>query len=374
MSRNRLMLERTVLTLLVVLYTAESTAELAYNLPEPVSPLTREIFDLHMLTAAIAFWISLVVTVIVIYAIYKFRRSQGYQADQHFHTSSFGIWSWILVPVIVLGIDLTIAGPGSRTLAKVEDYSKKADLTVKVTGSQWKWTYDYVEDDIRIVSNLTPLTPKDEHYLRDVDEPLVLPVNKQIRLLHTSTDVLHAWWVPSLAYKKDSIPGYINETSTYIEKEGVYRGQCAENCGTGHAYMPIVVNAVSEDAFVQWVAMKKEIAQQAQAEASADKQWTLAELMARGEALYLKNCVACHQANGAGLPGVFPALKGSELILNSLDQHIDIVLKGKAGTAMAPWGQQLNDLEAAAIMTYERNAWGNDTGEVVQPSAIKARR
>jgi len=348
-------------------------AELALNLPEPVSPITEDIFGLHMLTAKVALYIMVVVTAIIIYSLIKFRKSEGYVADQTFHEGKFGRFGWILVPIIVLGVDMMIAGPGMETLNNVEDYSEP-DMTVKVIGSQWKWTYEYLDEGIRVVSNMKELEPDDELYLRDVDNPLVLPTGKRIRFLHTATDVLHAWWVPAIVYKKDSIPGYINETWTVIEKEGTYRGQCAENCGTGHAYMPIVVEAVSEEKYAAWLAEQKETTAAAAAEAASDKEWSKSELISRGEELYNKSCVACHQANGAGIPGIFPSLIGSPITIGPVDEHINIVVKGKAGTAMAAWGSQLNDLEIAAIVTFERNSWGNDTGDTVQPVAVKAAR
>jgi len=345
-----------------------------YNLPEPAATITREIYDLHMLTAAVATIIMIIVTGIIVYALIKFRKSAGYQADQEFNHSWFGRWSWALVPAIVLGIDFSIAGSATRTLGNIESHDPAA-VTVKVTGSQWKWTYEYMDDDVKIVSNLNKDIPNtDDLYLRDVDNRLVLPINQRIRFLHTATDVLHAWWVPAIAYKKDSIPGYINETWTVIEKEGVYRGQCAENCGTGHAYMPIVVEAMSEANYAEWMKGQKLAMAAAIAESSADKTWPLAELMERGEKLYNTNCAGCHMPTGTGIPGVFPALKGSAVALGDKAKHNEVVLKGVAGTAMAAWAGQLNDLELAAVITYERNAWGNDTGDTVQPADIKAAR
>jgi len=349
-------------------------ASYEYNLPAPAAEITREIFDLHMLTAYVGTVIMIIVTAMIVYSIVKHRKAAGYEADQKFHEGWFGKWSWVLVPVIVLGIDMSIAGPAAKTLKKIETYDP-ADVTVKVTGSQWKWTYEYMDHDVKIVSNLNrELTPEDKYYLRDVDNPLVLPTGKRIRFLHTASDVLHAWWVPEIAYKKDSIPGYINETWTVIDKEGTYRGQCAENCGTGHAFMPIVVNVVSPEAFGQFISDQKTLVAEAAAEASADRVWAMEELMARGQEVYTKNCLACHQAEGQGLPGVFPALKGSAIATQDIPGHLDIVIKGKAGTAMAAWGPQLNDLEIAAVITYERNAWGNNTGETVQPADVKAAR
>ncbi|MDH5602061.1 MAG: cytochrome c oxidase subunit II, partial [Gammaproteobacteria bacterium] len=347
-----------ITSLALLLCTGAAFAEYNLNLPQPAAPLTQQMFDLHMLTTKIATIIMIVIIGVVGYAIIKFRKSKDYKADQEFHKSAFGLWSWILVPVIVLGIDLTIAGSASDALKQVEDYSQKSDVTIKVIGSQWKWTYEYMDDDIRIVSNMLPKEKAGDNYLLAVDNPLVLPVGKRIRLLHTATDVLHAWWVPEIAYKKDAIPGYINETWTNIQKEGTYRGQCAELCGTGHAYMPIVVEAVSEEKYEAWKAKQKQQLAAAKAEASAEKVWSKEDLMVRGKKVYETNCMACHQANGMGIPNVFPALAGGKITTGDKAAHIDIVLNGKAGTAMAAW-KQLNDLEIAAVVTYERNTWGN---------------
>ena len=348
-------------------------AEYGLNLPPPQSPVVQEIFDLHMLTATVGLVIMIIVTAIIVYALWKFRKSKGYEADQNFNSTWFGTFGWILVPVLVLGIDLSISASATKTFDLVEDQSEP-DMTFKVVGSQWKWTYEYLDHDIKVVSNLKELEPEDPLYLRDVDSPLVLPVGKRIRLLHTSTDVLHAWWVPAIAFKKDSIPGYITETWTEIQNEGTYRGQCAENCGRGHAFMPIVVNAVSEDEFKAWLAEQQAAKAAAAAEAATDKTWSLDELMSRGEQVYTKVCAACHQVNGQGIPPTFPALAGSAIATGDIAAHLDIVLNGKAGTAMQAFGPQLNDLELAAVITYERNAWGNDAGDMVQPADIAAAR
>lgn len=357
----------------ILFLSSTTNAEYKFNFPTPVSPITREVYDLHMITSALALIIMIIVIAVVFYAVFKFRKSKDYQADQEFHNGWFGTWSWVLVPALVLAIDLSIASSASSTFDLIEDKTP-ADITIKVTGSQWKWTYQYMEDDIKFVSSLLPEEEAGDGYLRMVDNPLVLPVNKRIRFLHTATDVLHAWWVPAIAIKKDSIPGYINETWTIIEEEGIFQGQCAENCGTGHAFMPIQVNAVNEQEFNIWMAEQKEAKVAKEKESSADTVWPMEELMARGEALYTKNCLACHQANGMGIPGAFPALKGSQITTQDMSKHIDIVVNGVSGTAMAAWGSQLNDLELAAIITYERNAWDNNTGELVQPADIKAVR
>lgn len=348
-------------------------AEFEYNLSPPASTITQEIFDLHMLTTSVATIIMVIVTGLIVYSLYAFRHSQGAVADQEFHNNWFGRWAWVLVPVIVLGIDLSIASSASSTLSSVESHDKP-DLTVKVTGSQWKWTYEYMDDGIKIVSNLKKLEPTDPLYLRDVDNPLVLPTDKRVRFLLTSSDVLHNWGVAEVVPKKISIPGYINETWTKITKEGTYRGQCYENCGTGHAFMPAVITAVSPAKFEQWRGEQKAQAAQAAAEASSDKVWAKEELVAKGQEVYNKNCLACHQATGLGLPGVFPALAGSKVANGPPAAHIETVVKGRAGTAMAAWGPQLNDLDIAAVITFERNSWGNTAGDTVQPKDIKAAR
>ncbi|MCK4708260.1 MAG: cytochrome c oxidase subunit II [Gammaproteobacteria bacterium] len=374
MSKLRHIFNRRLLLIASTLFSLPAFAVREYNLPEPVSDIAREIYDLHMLTVTVSTIIMVIVTGIIVYALINFRKSKGYEADQEFNNTWFGRWSWVLVPVIVLGIDFSIAGSATKTLRNIESHDP-ADLTVKITGSQWKWTYEYMDDGVKIVSNLNKdIPPDNDLYLRDVDNRLVLPTHKRIRFLHTATDVLHNWWVPAITFKKDAIPGYINETWTNIDTEGVYRGQCAENCGTGHAYMPIVVEVVSAEKFDEWMKGQKLASAAAVAEASSDKTWTLAELMEKGETLYNTSCAACHMPTGAGIPGVFPALKDSPVAIGDMSKHINTVVKGVAGTAMAAWGNQLNDLELAAIITYERNAWGNDTGDSAQPADVKAAR
>ncbi len=363
------------------LLSAATMAEWRFDFPEPAADLTEQITNLHHMTSWIAFWIMVIILVVVGYSIFRFRKSAGYVPDQEFHHSWWGRWSWLVVPVIVLGIDLSIAGQASKTFAQIES-PIEPDLTIKVIGSQWKWTYEYVDytvdgKPVRFTSNLLSKEEAEaqgEPWLRSVDKPVVLPVNKNIRILNTATDVLHNWWVPQIAPKKDAIPGYINETKAFIKREGTFRGQCAENCGRGHAYMPIVVKAVSEEAFNQWIEEQKQ--QLAAAAEAAAKTWSKEELMAKGEEVYKKNCMACHQANGMGVPNVFPALKGSKVATGDIAEHIKVVLNGRTGSygMMPPWRDILNDGEIAAVITYERNAWGNDTGDVVQPSAVGAQR
>jgi cytochrome c oxidase subunit 2 len=257
-------------------------------------------------------------------------------------------------------------------------------MSIKVTGYQWKWHYDYLDEGISFFSNLdeksneirqmdSGLNPADhENYLLDVDNRVVVPVNKKIRFLITANDVIHSWWVPDLGWKQDAVPGFVNDGWTELSEPGVYRGKCAELCGKDHGFMPIVLEAKSEEDYAQWVADQK--AGAAAEAAAAGKTWTMDALLAKGEEVYGKNCVACHQANGQGIPGVFPAIAGSAIATGPVEGHQDIVINGKAGTAMAAFGAQLSDVDIAAVITYQRNAFGNDTGDMLQPSDIAAAR
>ncbi|MES9990454.1 MAG: cytochrome c oxidase subunit II [Candidatus Thiodiazotropha sp.] len=363
-----------VLAAFLLLMTAGASAEYGLNFPEPAANVAQEIFDIHMMTMGIATFLLIIVFAIVFYSLYFHRKSRGYEADQEFHNSWFGNWSWVIVPVMVLGVDLTIAGKADAVLKKVWEVPKEENIMdVKVTGHQWWWEFDYLDHDIKVESRYVPQEESGDLYLREVDNRLVLPTGVKIRFLHTSADVLHAFWVPELAVKKDAIPGYVTETWAELNREGVFRGQCAELCGTWHSRMPIVVESVSQQKFAAWVDEQKAVKVAAAAEASADKTWSMDELMAKGKPLYETKCGACHQATGLGLPPAFPALKGSALTTGAIADHLNIVLNGKEGTAMQPWNS-LNDLEIAAIVTYERNAWDNNTGDVVQPADVKQAR
>jgi cytochrome c oxidase subunit 2 len=348
-------------------------AEYALNFQRPVTEIATEVYGLHMLI----FWLCVVIFIgvfgVMFYSLWAHRKSRGHKAAT-FHESTTIEIVWTVIPFLIL---VVMAVPSTATLLKMDDTSA-ADMTVKITGYQWKWKYDYPEQDLGFFSNLS--TPndqienkaaKDENYLLEVDKEMVLPVGKKVRLLITANDVLHAWWVPQLSLKKDAIPGFINEMWTRIDEPGVYRGQCAELCGKGHGFMPIVVRAVPEEEFNSWV--KEQKAMQVAAAGDADKTWTKEELMERGKKTYAQ-CAACHGATGEGVPGVFPALAGSKIATGPVDAHIDIVMKGKPGTAMQAFAAQLNDVDIAAVVTYERNAFGNNTGDIVQPSAIKALR
>ncbi len=383
MALNVKRIGATTASLSLTCWAGHAAAELGFNFPEPAAGVAQEIYDIHMMTTTIAAVLLVIIFGFVIYSLVYHRKSRGYAADQHFHESWFGRWSWVIVPVLVLGVDLTIANSAHKTLVKVWEVPKGEDLMdVKVVGHQWWWEYEYLDHQVevegqpkhvRIESRYLPEDKAGTDYLRAVDNPLVLPVGTKIRFLHTSADVNHAFWVPELAVKKDAIPGYVTETWVDLNREGTFRGQCAELCGTWHSRMPIVVESVSKEKFDDWMAQQKQVMLASAAEANVDKTWTKADLMAKGQDLYNSKCSACHQINGQGLAPAFPALAGSKIATGPIAGHLDIVLNGKTGTAMVPWNT-LNDLELAAIITYERNAWGNDTGDLVQPRDVRAGR
>lgn len=374
---------QTISSLMLMLVSGSVLAEYKLNFQEPVNKLAEEIFGLHMLVFWICVGIAVVVFAVMFYSMIAHRKSKGaVAADFHENTTVEIIWT--IIPFIIL---LSVAIPATSTLIKIEDASD-ADITIKVTGLQWKWKYEYDADGtpVSFISSLAADhkkasarnsgmdVTKIENYLLEVDNMLVVPVNKKIRLLVTSDDVIHSWWVPAFATKKDAIPGYVNETWTSVDKPGIYRGQCAELCGKDHAFMPIVVKAVEETEYKTWLAAKKTAAVAAAAEAASDKVWSKEELVARGQQIYMGKggCFGCHGANGEGV-ATFPKLAGSAIANGSAEGHINLVVNGKPGTAMAAYGSQLNDLELASVITFERNSWGN-TASVVQPADVKAAR
>lgn len=346
-------------------------ADTQLNLTPGVSPISHDIYQLHMTIFWICVAIGVIVFSIMLYAIVNHRKSLGVKpAEFHEHLWLEIVWS--IIPFIILVI---MAIPATKVLINMGNPAHE-DLTIKITGYQWKWHYEYLEDGISFYSNLSTSydqmfknAPKNEHYLREVDHPVVVPIHKKVRFLLTSNDVTHAWWVPDLGVKKDAVPGFINEAWTRIEKPGVYYGQCAELCGMNHAYMPIVVIATTEKQFKDWVNQQKGV--QGPGEDIA-KQWTMKELMQRGEQVYNRVCAACHQSNGTGIPPTFPALKGSPIATGPIIAHIDRVLNGKPGTAMQAFKDQLSAVELAAVITYERNAFGNNTNTSVQPIEMEA--
>jgi cytochrome c oxidase subunit II len=352
---------------------AGTAAANQYNLPPPQSEIARQIYDLHTLIMWIIFGIFVVVFGAMTYAIIKHRKAVGHEAEQ-FHENTTVEIVWTVVPFLIL---IGMAWPATKTIIAMKDTSQP-DITIKATGYQWKWGYDYLQEGIAFYSTLaTPRdqiegkAPKGEHYLVEVDNPVVVPVGKKVRIITTANDVIHAWWVPALGIKQDAIPGFVRDTWFKADNPGVYRGQCAELCGKDHGFMPIVVEVVTQEKYAQWVGDQKKKAA-AQADDPA-KSWTLDELKTRGEKVYAANCQACHQPNGMGTPKVFPALDGSAMVKGPKPPHMDIVLNGKPGTAMAPF-KHLSDVEVAAVITFERNAWNNKTGDTVSPAEVKAAR
>ena len=357
----------------------------ALNMPESVSKVGKDIYDLHMLVFWIVTIVGIGVFAVIIYSLINHRKSKGAVAA-HFHENTTIEVVWTTIPLLIL---VAIAVPATKTLLQIED-TTNSDLTIKATGWQWKWEYEYIDDkvadgkgihffsaldsasnDARQLDSGVDVT-KVDNYLLDVDNRIVVPVGKKVRVLTTAADVIHAWWVPDLAIKRDAIPGFINESWFQAEKEGVYCGQCAELCGKDHGFMPIVVEVKSEEGYKAWVASQTATASAAAAAAAAasSKTFTMEELMAQGEKVYNQSCAACHGATGQGIPGVFPAMAGSKVAIGPVDAHIDIVVNGKAGTAMSAFGAQLSAVDIAAVITYERNAFGNNTGDVVQPSQV----
>jgi cytochrome c oxidase subunit II len=357
-------------------FSAVASAEYKINFQTPVTRIAEDIYDLHMLMMYIVAVIFCIVFGVMFYSIYAHRKSVGHKAQQ-FHENTTVEIAWTIIPLLIL---VVMAIPATKTLLAYKDTSAP-DMTIKTTGYQWKWGYDYVKGEGEGISFLSTLaTPqdqingvakKDEHYLLEVDNPLVVPVGKKVRLLITANDVIHAWWVPAFGVKQDAIPGFVRDSWFKAEQEGTYRGQCAELCGKDHGFMPIVVTVLSEAKYTEWVAEQKK--KQAATADDPNKVWTLDELKARGEKSYTTNCVACHQPTGMGLPGAFPALNGSKVVKGPKADHIATVLNGRPGTAMASF-KQLSDVELAAILTYERNAWDNKSGDMVAPADIKAGR
>jgi cytochrome c oxidase subunit 2 len=370
-------LKNGLITFLLLAFSEPSSA-VVFDLREGVTDMSKRIQALHHLSL----WVCIIVGVIVFgamfYTMFSHRRSK-HPVPADFHESTLVEVIWTIIPVLIL---VMMAIPATSTLRDIEDNSD-ADLTVLITASQWKWHYQYVEAELGYYSNLaTPqeqidnLEPKTEHYLLEVDNPLVLPTNKKIRFLMASNDVIHSWWVPDFAVKQDAVPGFINEAWTRIPTPGIYRGQCAELCGKNHAYMPVVVEVRPEEEFDAWIGDQRLAMALASETAVADrnKTWSMAELMPMGEEVYISHCATCHQPIGSGQGGKYPALAGGEIATGDIAEHLNRVMNGKADTEMQAWAPQLSDLEIAAVITYERNSWGNDTAEVIQPMTVYTAR
>ena len=347
------------------------------NFQPPVTKIAEEVYSLHNLMLIICLLIFVAVFGVMFYSIIKHRKSVGHRPAT-FHESTAVEIAWTIVPfLIVIGMAL----PATKTVVAMKDTSN-ADITIKATGMQWKWGYDYLKGEGEGISFLSAMsTPreqivdvsktKSDNYLIEVDNPVVVPVNKKIRIVTTANDVIHAWGVPAFSVKQDAIPGFVRDTWFRAEKIGTYRGNCYELCGKEHAFMPIVVNVVSDEDYKKWTeTKKKEMAAQAD---DPNKTWTVDELKQRGEKVYAANCVACHQANGKGVPGAFPALEGSAVVTGPKGPQINILLNGKG--AMPPWKGVLSDTDIAAVITYTRNSWSNKAQEnIVQPAEVLAAR
>lgn len=362
------------LTFLLLLGFTPLAFAAAMDVRPGVTDMSREIQGLHHLSLAIVVVIGILVFGVMFYSIYAHRRSKN-PTPATFHESTTVEVIWTLVPVLIL---ISLAVPATTTLIEIEDNSDP-DLTILITGSQWKWHYQYLDSNIGFYSNLATaqaerdnLEPKGTNYLLEVDNVLVLPTNKKVRFLTTADDVIHSWWIPDFAVKQDAIPGFINEAWTRVNEPGLYRGQCAEFCGKDHAFMPIVVEVQEEADFDQWLEDQRLAIELASGQAVADRArtWAMAELMEIGEQVYVEHCATCHELDGAGQGSTYPALAGGEIPNGPMEAHMDRVLNGLADTEMQAWAPQLSDLEIAAVITYERNSFGNETADLVQPITI----
>jgi len=350
-------------------------ADWQLNMEPGVTSISRNAYDLHMTVLWLCTIIGVLVFGVMFWSIFHHRKSRGAQAA-HFHESTTVEVVWTLVPLLIL---VGLAVPATRALIHIEDASD-ADMTILVTGYQWRWHYKYLEDDIEFFSSLDPASNRArqlgsgqdptavENYLLSVDNPVVIPVGKKVRYLTTANDVIHAWWVPALGFKRDAIPGFVNESWALVEQPGIYRGQCAELCGRDHGFMPIVVDARPVEAYEAWVAeMKaKQVAAARMKDPSRD--WAQDELMARGAEVYAANCSDCHAADGSAVNGAAPNLVGGELTLGDVDGVVDLVMFGTG--EMHAFGDRLSDIDIAAVITYARNSFGNTAGDAVQPVQV----
>jgi cytochrome c oxidase subunit 2 len=346
-----------------------------FNLHPPASAIAVEQQWLHNFLLIICLVIFIAVFGVMFYSIVMHRRSRGAKAA-NFHESTTVEIVWTVVPFIIV---ILMALPATKTVVAMKDTSS-ADLTVKVTGSQWKWGYDYLKGEgegIGFVSTIDPAQremsdegkPQGDDYLLKVDNPLVVPVDKKVRLITTANDVIHAFYVPSLGVQETAIPGFVRDAWFRADKVGTFYGQCTQLCGKEHSYMPIQVKVVSQADYTAWVGgKKKEMAAKAD---DPNKVWDLAGLEARGEQIYTANCQVCHQPNGKGGNGVKP-LDGSPTVLDAdKTKQVHVLLNGQ--NAMPSW-KQLSDTEIASVITFTKNHWSNATGQVVQPTEVAAAR
>ncbi len=363
------------LSLIVGFLPTAALADWQLNLTRGVTSISRNAYDLHMLVLWVCTIIGVVVFGVMFWSIFHHRKSRGAQAA-HFHESTTVEVIWTLVPFLIL---VGLAVPATRALIHIEDASD-ADMSILITGYQWKWHYKYLEDDVEFFSKLDQDSNRArmlgsgqdpasvENYLLEVDNPVVIPVGKKVRFLTTANDVIHAWWVPALGFKRDAIPGFVNESWALVEEPGIYRGQCAELCGRDHGFMPIVVDARPPEAYAAWVAEFK-----AKRAAVAQKQdpkraWAREELVAHGAEVYAARCSDCHAADGSAVNGSAPSLAGGEIVLGAVDDLIDLVMFGTG--EMHAFGGQLSDIDIAAVITFARNSFGNNAGDDLQPIKV----
>jgi len=344
------------------------------NFAAPATKIMQEIHWLHWMMLIICAVIFVAVFGVMFYSILKHRKSLGAKSAS-FHESTTVEIIWTVIPLLIV---IGMALPATKTVVAMKD-TTNSDITIKTTGYQWKWGYDYIKGEgegINFLSTLSTsreainnLEAKSSTYLMEVDNEMVVPVGKKIRIITTANDVIHAWAVPAFGVKQDAIPGFVRDTWFRADKIGVYRGQCSELCGAQHAFMPIVVNVVSQEGYTKWVEQKKK--EMGAASDDPTKVYTLDEQKERGAKVYASNCAACHQPNGKGA-GAFPALDGSKMVLGPKAAQYNIMINGKG--AMPKWAGVISDGDIAAVMTYTRNAWGNKTGEIIQTQDIVSAR
>ena len=367
---------------LIFLFSVNLHADwLDVNMPLGVTDISEKVFGIHMLMFWIMVAIGAVVFGVLFYAMWRYRRSHHKNAAQFEENHKLEI-AWTIVPTILL---VLMALPASSLLKEMYDHeAEEGGIDIQVIGWQWKWQYKYLDEKVgskplSFFSNLT--TPqeqyefnqatKTENYLLEVDEELVVPINTPIRFLITSNDVIHSWYMSDFAVKQDAIPGFINVAKTTINKPGVYRGNCTELCGERHAYMPIVVRAVTEEEYQNWLQDHRETA--AQLAFLTEREWSQDELFAQGKEVYQTRCAACHQVNGQGIPGFYPALAGSDVVMNDKSKQIEILMEGIRGSQMQSFAEQLNEVEMAAVITFTKLSWDNNkmgSPEIVIPKDI----
>jgi len=360
---------------LMALSIGTAQADYTLNLMEGVTSISRDVYGLHMLVLWVCVFIGIGVFGTMFYSIYFHRKSRGYKAA-NFHESTKVEILWTIIPTIIL---IVLAIPATTVMLEMDD-TKDSEMSIKVTGWQWKWEYEYLDSGIHFFSSLDAASNKArqlnsgidprtvKNYLLEVDHPLVVPINTKIRFLFTAADVIHSWWVPDLGWKKDTIPGYINEAWTSVEKAGTYRGQCTELCGKDHGFMPIVVIAMEKPDYEAWVAKQKGIA--VENAVAAEKEWTQEDLIAKGESVYTNNCASCHMADGAGMAGTFPAITASAVVTGDMNAQVELMMKGKG--MMPAFGSVLDPVDFAAVASFIRNGLGNSVGDSIQPSVVKA--